>query len=229
MPDSLPDTDILTVSLHDYWHCATGRTERVGSGARVARKDGLPLVPGRTLRGLLREAVRQAELFGHLNPGATIWLFGQEGSGQPRSEDDLVEIRHGTTPGALVVDDATLSRAWRDWARTRSPEQEQEGLDRLDLMGEILHATRIDREGQVADGSLRSMEVMPPMTLAAPLTLDPPPRCLVPDWAREADWRTVLTTALPLLRGLGSHRNRGLGRVTATLMDVADQPTRGAA
>jgi len=227
MPDSLPDTAVLTLTLHDYWHCATGRTERVGSGARVARKDGLPLVPGRTLRGLLREAVRQAELFERLNTGATVWLFGQEGSGQPRSEEDLVEKRHGTSPGALVVDDATLPRAWRDWVRTRSPEQE--GLDRLDLMGEILHATRIDREGQVADGSLRSMEVMPPMTLTAPLTLDPPPRCLVPDWARDADWRAVLTTALPLLRGLSSHRNRGLGRVTATLMDEADQPTRGAA
>jgi len=227
MAESGPDTDILTLFLHDYWHCATGRTERVGSGAQVVRKDGLPFVPGRTLRGLLREAVRQAELFGHLKAGATDWLFGQEGSGQPRSEEDLVEKRHGTTPGALVVDDATLPKAWRDWARTR--ERSHEGLDPLDLMGETLHATRIDREGQVADKTLRAMEVMPPMTLTAPVAYDVPPRCLVPCWDTKPDWRVVLKTALPLLRGLGSHRNRGLGRVTVTLGAPAQQPTRGAA
>lgn len=221
MPESSPETASLILDLHDYWHCATGRTERVGSGARVVRKHGLPLVPGRTVRGLLREAVRQAETFGHVKPGVTEWLFGGMGAAQPQDEADLTMVRFRTTPGALVVDDATLPQAWRIWARTRPAVAD--GVDPLDLMGETLHATRLDGEGQVEHGSLRSMEVMPPMTLTAPLALDPPPGCLEPDWASPGDWRAVLATALPLLRGLGSHRNRGLGRVTATLSNGAGQ------
>lgn len=228
MPDPVLMTATLTLDIHDYWHCATGRTERVGSGARVVRKHGLPLVPGRTVRGLLREAIRQAEGFGHVKPGATEWLFGRLGAAQPRREADLTDVRfHRTTPGAMVVDDATLHQAWRDWARTRRAVKD--GVDPLDLMGETLHATRLDREGQVAPGSLRSMEIMPPMTLTAPLALDPPPGCLEPDWASPGDWRAVLATALPLLRGLGSHRNRGLGRVSATLSDSAGRRIGGLA
>lgn len=212
---AITDIAFLRFELHDYWHSSAGQAVRAGLNATVVRKDGLPYIPGRTVKGLLREALTQAEGFGAVPEGATEWLCGVSTKPVPQTVRDLAEDRFGTEAAALVVDDAALPSDWMLWART------DEGRAMLEDIGMVLHTTAIDREGQVIDKTLRSIEVMPPMRLHAPLALMPQVGC-VPGWAKDVGWHKVIRTAVPLLRAVGSRRNRGLGRATVTLVPAVE-------
>jgi hypothetical protein len=66
------------------------------------------------------------------------------------------------------------------------------------------------KSGTAAETSLRGQEVIVPLTLMAEI-FD------LPGVEAPPDWPDLLEVALPLLRGLGETRNRGFGRVVATL------------
>jgi hypothetical protein len=72
-----------------------------------------------------------------------------------------------------------------------------------------MHSTAIDEKtGTALDKSLRGIEVTIPLILEAPLSIQGES-----DWP----WQEYLNMALPLLRHVGSKRNRGMGRVIVTL------------
>jgi hypothetical protein len=66
-------------------------------------------------------------------------------------------------------------------------------------------STRIDNEGLAQNRTLRTIEVVVPLTLHA--TVQGP----------EGDWPDLLQAALPFVHGVGAHRTRGMGRVQVTL------------
>ena len=75
--------------------------------------------------------------------------------------------------------------------------------------------TAVDHEsGSALNKSLRSMEVIVPLVLQAEVSV-------LPGCSPKTDWPQLLQKALPLMRGLGSQRNRGLGQVTVTLEDAS--------
>jgi CRISPR/Cas system CMR subunit Cmr4 (Cas7 group RAMP superfamily) len=76
----------LSFHLHGYWHCGSGEAGTSDLDAAVIRDaEGLQYLPGRSVKGLLREAFRLAEDFGHQPEGATDRLFGSEARpGDPR-------------------------------------------------------------------------------------------------------------------------------------------------
>ena len=95
----------LRFELHSFWQAGTGR----GSGAvldMLAHRDadGLPCLPGRTAKGLLRDVVGRAEDWRYLPPGTTEHWFG---SRAPVGE----ESRLNTNPGILRISDAVLPDA----------------------------------------------------------------------------------------------------------------------
>lgn len=193
---------ILRISLefHSFWHAGTGR----GDGADVdARSNtsvgGLPLFPGKTLKGILREAV---ELLRHA--GVTL-------QNQPLTSADIISWfgtplsesnRFITEPGQLRFTSAVLganqteASQWENWA-VRKPQEQL-------LLFRRFSSTQIDQEGCAKDASLRSIQVAVPMTLFAHIE--------GPDTSIR--WKDALTQAFPLVRTIGAHRSRGLGRVT---------------
>jgi hypothetical protein len=200
---------MLEFQLHSFWQAGTGR----GSGAlldMLAHRDvdGLPCLPGRSVKGLLRDAVCRAETWGYLDAGTTVQWFG---SRLPNEDTD--ESRLDTKSGLLRVSDAVLPTILGDFLR--NTKKEYEGIS--DGFFHPLYATAINppqesdsesnkKSGGTAEAkSLRSTEVVIPLTLEAELE--------TPD-----DWRKEdLEKVLPLLRAVGNGRNRGLGRVTVTL------------
>jgi CRISPR/Cas system CSM-associated protein Csm3 (group 7 of RAMP superfamily) len=45
------------IEFYSYWHSGSGLSIAAGADLRVNKdKDGLPFIPGKTLKGLLREA-----------------------------------------------------------------------------------------------------------------------------------------------------------------------------
>lgn len=183
---------ILKIEIRSDWHPGTGR----GSGFHLDAvtyegADGLPRLPGRTLKGLLRDALYRAEAWGwaEVPTGTTKALFGA------RADQD-----GETTTGLLRVGDATLPAEVAAYLASAAGQPLVPGLYRERF------STAIDPKTGVAAGrSLRGMRVVVPLTLFAPIAE-------VPGVAPVADWRKGLGAVLPLIDAVGAHRTRGLGR-----------------
>lgn len=195
----------LKIDIHEYWHAGSGRGEGAGADALVVRTaGGLPYLPGRTVKGLLRDATLMAEAAGRLPQGRTAELFGQRVGDSEASQG---AGRFLGRPGLLRVSDGRLGHG----------DQEQkawEGLGRskphlLAGLTATLSSTKIDERGQAENKTLRTVEVAVPVTMC----------CEVTDGGEGGAWPEDLSVALPLVRSLGSKRTRGLGRCTVSVMD----------
>lgn len=191
----------LHIRLQNYWHCGTGR----GLGAAIdaaAWRDGddLPAVPGRHLKGLLRDALEQARDWGwsgHADGSLLRTLFGE------RTEEDRAGVPPGS--GLIRVSDARLPQALCDWLRHEDRRSQRAALFC------VLQSTAVnERTGSAEDRSLRGIEVVVPLDLQA--HIEPLPGAQPP-----ADWAERLREVLPLVPAIGGHRTRGLGRALLTL------------
>lgn len=176
------------------WHMGSG----FGEGAYldavpVKNAARLPYIPGRSVKGLFREAAQLAEELGHLAAGTVRALFGSR---------DTELSRYETSGGLLTFSNATLGFAMDAWAAENS-----EAVRQLFMP---LAATSIDPNGLAKDRSLRRIEVALPVTLSAEVT--------VAD--TSVGVLQVLQTAAGLIRQAGAHRHRGLGRVAVTVREV---------
>lgn len=176
------------------WHMGSG----FGEGAHfdavpVKSPAGLPYIPGRSVKGLLREAVQLAEDFSHVAEGTTEKLFGSR---------DKEKSRYESVSGTLCFSNASLGEAMEKWAGENPLVAAQLFM--------ALAATKIDADGLAQDQSLRKIEVALPVTLTA----------TVEAATTSRDWVAALNVALPLLRQAGSHRHRGLGRVAVSIEEV---------
>lgn len=192
---------ILHIALKTYWHSGTGR----GLGAAVDATsyrdaDDLPALPGRHIKGLLRDALGQAQAWGwpgHADGALLHSLFGQ------RTE----RVQPGEIPagGLLRVSDARLPAALCAWLRVDQQRGQRAALYR------VLQSTAVDEaSGSAKDHSLRGIEVVVPLDLQA--DIEPLPGVTLP-----ADWADRLRDVLPLIPAVGAHRTRGLGRAQLTL------------
>lgn len=182
----------LMIDIRSYWHPGTGR----GSGYHLdavthAGADGLPRLPGRTLKGLLRDALQRAEHWAwqEVPPGSTDALFG------PRGID-----RAETYPGLLRISDAVLP------AEVTAYLSSEQGRAYIPGLYAEHFSTAIDAESGVAQSrSLRGMRVLAPLLLQAEVSeipgVDPVP-----------DWRQRLQAVFPLVSAVGAYRSRGFGR-----------------
>jgi len=200
---------IIKLQLFEYWHTSAGFGKGRYFDAVVTRsEEGLPLLRGKTLRGLLREAIFHAESFGQLAPGTSEAMFGT--SQETLQAQEKPEVNRFTTrPGCFRVGSATLPPEWQRYAAT------QEGKALIKGLYGALSSTAIDEDGLAKEQTLRRIEVAVPLTLQA-------------RWEGESFSlaqttylpQDALHKALPLLRKLGTSRHRGLGRVRATLLET---------
>ena len=195
----------LKIDIQSYWHAGTGRGQGSDVDALVHRdKYGIPCLPGRTVKGLLRDAVARWQAFeGESAEGKplVVQLFG-------KSSDDEGDAETGTPMagfGLLRVSDATLHADELFYLRQAENEQLVSGLFRS------LHATKINPDtGTAEDQSLRGIEVVIPLTLYAEILE-------VPGVETVDNWVDKIEPALSLIQAVGAHRTRGLGRAVVTL------------
>ncbi|MDY0073565.1 MAG: hypothetical protein RBR77_13075 [Thauera sp.] len=208
----------LQLDFTNYWHAGSGRGGGYHLDALCERDpDQLPVMPGRQIKGLLRQAVHRAEAWGWF---AELPLV----QGPMLRHEDLlfgsstqIETRDFTQPGMLLVDSAHLPDAERKWlAHTEQAELQAE------LFGELF-STAINEQGSAQRFSLRGLEVCIPLTLHAPLVQAITAQHAALRAQQEAYLHTstgwaVLQGALPLLDALGAHRSRGLGEARVSLI-----------
>lgn len=190
---------ILQIDIQSYWHPGTGR----GSGYHLdaithTGADGLPRLPGRTLKGLLRDALYRAEQWGWpMVPGDTTKaLFGPRGTGVP------------TAPGLLRVSDATLPGEVAAYLASDAGKGLIPGLYREHFSTAINPGSGVARER-----SLRGMRVVVPLTLEATISE-------VPGVLGLPDWQDQLAACFCLITAVGAHRSRGFGRARLAWKEV---------
>lgn len=184
----------VTFRFLSPWHMGSG----FGEGAHldavpVKSPAGLPYIPGRSVKGLLREAVQLAEDCGRLAAGTTVRLFGSR---------DPQKSRYESRSGGLRVTNAVLGADMEAWAK-KNPVPVAE-------LYTVLSATKIDEQGLAEDETLRKIEAAWPLTLTAE----------VEGAHDEREWIESLRLAAPLIRQAGVRRHRGLGRVAVAIEEV---------
>jgi CRISPR/Cas system CSM-associated protein Csm3 (group 7 of RAMP superfamily) len=177
----------LVIHCDSEWLIAGGEsTLGTADMAPMRDSEGLPFVPGRTIRGLLREAMAIVDDCSEIRGERTARLFGTR-----KRDGEAGEARDGT----VRIGDALLPQEIAD----EMSKHAAAGARDLVL---AIRRTALDGERRSAkQGSLREMEVvMGGLQLASEI------RC-----EREDDllW---LAFASGLVRNFGHSRSRGLGR-----------------
>ena len=152
MKEQQTNTIYISITFYSPWHCGSGLSAGADVDELVVKdKDGLPYIPGKTLKGLIREATENyiaisgADHLAELLPTA----FGTELSGVT-----------GTT-GCLHFSNATLSETERTAIV---------GHHAQDYLYNKVTTTAIGDDGVAKDHSLRSMEVVVPCEMHAIIT-----------------------------------------------------------
>ena len=180
------------IQFHAYWHCGSGLAAGPDVDLLVVKdKDGLPFVPGKTIKGLVRDA---AQILGYNDPSFD-QLFGTLAH---RSETFFTDATMLEDEKIFVLseDDRVLSEDDRVLSKS----------DRVNYLYESLSATQIDDDGLAKNNSLRKVQVVVPCMLEG-MIID------VPESMQEA-----VENCLKYIKRLGSWRTRGLGRCTISIV-----------
>lgn len=136
-----------TIQFHSDWHCGSGLSAGADVDALVIKDIDtmLPFVPGKTIKGLVREAIDDIATFRNEQIGDTI----------DKAFGSFVDMDN-KQKGYLFFKDATLPL----------PIQQQLTQNNASrFMYRSISSTRIDDNGIAADHSLRKIEVAIPCEL----------------------------------------------------------------
>ncbi|MCD9527520.1 RAMP superfamily CRISPR-associated protein [Photobacterium carnosum] len=197
---------MIGLDLRSDWHIGSGEEGGAYADALMLKdRLGLPYMPGKSLKGLFREAFEQAHANG--------WFSGSDVLGT-----EIINVLFGqqgetlTTQGILHFSSAVLSPTEQDFFRFNSDPAVTKHLYR------VLQSTAINAQTGVAkNASLRSIEVAVPMILTAQVSMS----LHLTDNIQVKDWPIVqwLTQCSHLILTLGAKRHRGLGQVMVTVTE----------
>lgn len=180
------------VEIHSYWSCGSGLAAGADVDSLVIRdKNGMPYIPGKTIKGLLRDAMEEyLSLTGQIDicKEGFAKLFGYI-AGEMISENSKLE---------MCKSDAYFTNAELD-------ETEYNAIvsNKLcEYMFKSVSSTEIKKDGIAKDHSLRKIEVVVPCTLYGRITD-------IPEGMSDK-----IENAMGMIKCLGSSRSRGLGRCT---------------
>jgi len=199
----------LHFQLLSYWHCGSGQGRGPHADATILRdRWGLPFIPGRTIKGLIRDAMGVLVRAGVLREDRVLDLLGSAREEIRDSEQTGAATlkRYLTNEGAMRFGDAVLT----DWRSFIARGGDPDGALRAGMVT-LLAQTKLAEAGVADPHTLRVTEAAVPMTLWA--QVDGP--------TDDATWWEDLVRALPLVKALGVNRHRGLGRVAVTAVRSA--------
>lgn len=178
---------IYSIKFDSYWHIGSGLSGGMQSDSLVLRdRNGFPYIPGKTLKGLIRQsAMILKEFKNDIDEDFITELFGRE----DKLKENEIDNRK---PGKLYFTNACLSQSLQ-----KKLDEDKNIL----MLYEKIASNRIDdTTGTTVKNSLREIEVCIPVTLFAKITD-------IPD-----DKGHLLEDCLKMVKRMGLSRNRGLGR-----------------
>lgn len=197
------------VQFLSWWHCGSGQASGADLDELVIKdRDGLPFIPGRTIKGLLRDACDELAEYGNLSKDSITTVFGYEQENNKDSEKSHDEVYYDkAAQGCAFFSNAVLPDAERNGILGDGSKEEK----LANLLYYSVSSTAIDENGIAKDHSLRKIQVTVPCTLEGEIRN-------VPDDAER--W---LASAMSLVKRLGTCRNHGLGRCQMTVAEVSEK------
>lgn len=185
----------IEIKLYSFWSAGSGKVGGSLDSIVLRDKDNLPYIPGRTFKGLLRDAYNEC---GYKNKNA---LFGYNifEKDNDYSKEDLKKGNLRFNSVKVLTNRAEIIPIAYQLYRTKT-------------------AISLDENKQADDGSLRKTEMTIPLTLEVDLHYKN--GCQPKDGNSDIE---DLESACKMLRFLGEKRHRGLGRCKITI--VEENPT----
>ncbi len=180
------------IEFHTDWHCGSGLAAGADVDALVVKdENGMPFVPGKTMKGLIREAVEEIRhLQGKdLNDTELAEAFGSE------VEKEKYDVRRGT----MFFANAELCKDEYDAIVSNKAAR---------FMYRDIASTAIDENGIAKEHSLRKIEVVVPCTLHGAI------------YGVPEDLVDEIKKSIGFIKRMGQNRNRGLGRCTISSVSV---------
>lgn len=188
----------MILKMQGYWAVGSGK----GGGNEVDNRididsEGFPYVPGKMLKGLIKDVCIRLYKAGNENYSFTKEIFG----GQEESES---LNRTKTFSGKIYISDARLS------PRVRSVLAKDDNAAAKNNLTRNIYSTAIDNEsGTAKKASLRGCEVAVPMELFATVECD----------CSKDIMDFIKLAASKFVYAIGSHKSRGLGEVVIEFKD----------
>lgn len=185
-----------TLTFHSEWHCGSGLATGADLDALVVKdRRHLPFVPGKTIKGLVREAVENVLFFqGKADDEKRklfIQAFGNAENADWNMMDHVSPGKDYMRKGETFFTNAELA-----------PELQEAvcGQGLSSYLYRSVTSTAIGEDGITVEHSLRRMETVVPCELTGRIIN-------VPDGLAEE-----MKKGLRFIKRLGLNRNRGLGR-----------------
>lgn len=135
------------IEFYSWWHCGSGQASGSDLDELVIKdKDNLPYVPGRSIKGLLRDACDELYRYGYTSDEDIKRVFGYFAG----NKDEAIK-------GSAFFSDAVLPEKER--ALIGTDEHLWQGLY------DSVSFTKIDKDGIAEEHSLRKIQVTVPCTL----------------------------------------------------------------
>lgn len=191
------------IQFYGYWHVGSGLSASTYADAVVLKdQDDFPVIPGKTLKGLLREAAHTIHQY---QPDLVSFdfirdVFGESGNTEENRKNGPYK------PSAFFFSNATLSEQLRAQLPQATLIDGSGPVNLVNSLYEVLSSTQIEN-GLAKDGSLRQLEVCVPLPLYAVIEGE-----TINDYMAEID------ACFGWIKRMGLNRNRGLGRCRLTRM-----------
>ena len=182
------------IKFYSDWHCGSGLSSGADLDLLVIKdKDGLPFVPGKTIKGLVREAVEEINKLAKKRFYKEIdTVFG------------VFDANEKAKQGCCFFTNASIEASLAD-AIIKSNFQK--------YLYRSVASTAIDENGVADAHSLRKIEVTIPCELKGEI-LDIPDNYFAEDENGEIleSFGDILIKGLHFIKRIGQNRNRGFGR-----------------
>jgi CRISPR/Cas system CSM-associated protein Csm3 (group 7 of RAMP superfamily) len=192
-----------TIHFFSEWHCGSGLVAGANIAALVIKdKDGFPFIPGKTIKGLLREAVEDVLFFRNIKKDKIFYEtfgFNNDNEENKKAIECIKDLKNNGV-GSCFFSNATLNEALKDKILSK-----QDGQYLAHFLYRFHASTAIDDNGTAKEHSLRQIETVVPCELHGTISN-------VPEAMKEN-----IKEGLMLIKRLGVNRNRGLGRCNITL------------
>lgn len=184
---------VYQVEFHSFWHLSTGMAASAQVDKLVIKdQKGLPIIPGKTVKGLLRDAAEQLHKIDSeiVTDSFIKQVFGAK-KADDAQEKEVSKYHFTTTQLAPDLAEDVLER-------------KQEAY-----LYDTFASTRIDINGLAVEQSLREIEVIVPLVLYGEIIGFP---------TNDSKLYQQLKDTMRFVKRMGTNRHRGLGRCTWSII-----------
>ncbi len=186
------------IEFFSRWHCGSGLSAGSDVDALVVKdKNGMPFIPGKTLKGLFREALEDYLTLSDEGEKCEASVLNFLGN-----LDDKGDFKKGTA----FFSNATLCPTeYNEIVRCKAQE----------FLYQTASSTAIGKDGVADEHSLRRIQVVVPCSLEAEILN-------LPDETTELTGKV-----LAMIKRMGLDRHRGMGRCQLTIVETTETKKGG--